>query len=127
MHRAEPYHEVIEQLFNAVRDGQKQAFVSVVTELELLVRPFREGDGWEVEQVRIVLDGPGMHVVEMDRQVARMGAEIRAKRALSLADATIVATAVYANCDVIVGNDARCAQRVRDIPYVLLDELVKER
>lgn len=110
-----------------VRDGQKQAFVSVVTELELLVRPFREGDGWEAEQVRVVLDGPGVHVVEMNRQVARMGAEIRAKRALSLADATIVATAMYANCDLIVGNDARCAQRVRDIPYVLLDELVKER
>ena len=118
---------MIEELFNAVRDGRKQAFVSVVTELELLVRPIREGDGWEAEQVRIVLDGPGMHVVDMDRNVASMGAEIRAKRALSLADATIVATAMYANCDLIVGNDARCAQRVRDIPYVLLDDLVKER
>ncbi len=117
---------MIEGLFIEVRDGQKQAFVSVVTELELLVRPFREGDGWEAEQVRVVLDGPGMHVVEMDREVARMSAQIRAKRALSLADATIVATAMYAKCDLIVGNDARCAQRVRDIPYALLDELVKE-
>ena len=118
---------MIEELLQAIRDGLKQAFVSVVTELELLVRPIREGDWWELEQVRIVLEGPGVHIVELDRTVARMAAEIRAKHALSLADATIVATAMYTGCDVIVGNDERCARRVRDVPYVLLDALVKER
>jgi len=29
---------------------------------------------------------------------------------------------VEAGCDALVGNDALCARRVTDIPYVYLDE-----
>lgn len=65
-----------------------------------------------------------MHVVEMDRVIARQAAEVRAASGLDLADAVMVATALHTGCDAIVGNDARCAERVRNIPYVLLDALV---
>ena len=40
------------------------------------------------------------------------------------ADGTSGDTAIYTKCDGIVGNDARCAKRVRAIPYLLLDDLV---
>lgn len=100
--------------------------VSVVTEVELLIRPIRSGDEDEIERVGALLEGPGMSVIEVDREIAKLGASIRALDRLDLPDAVIVATAMYAECDVIVGNDARCAKRVRDIPYVFLDELVKE-
>ena len=126
LHRTDPYFGVIEWLFGATRDGLKQSIFSVVTELELLVRPIREDDVWEMRQVRVVLDGPGVQVVGLDRQIARLAAEIRARLALSLADAAIVATALHTGCDAIVGNDERCARRVKEIPYVLLDDLVKE-
>lgn len=99
----------------------------MITEIELLVRPIREETSWEIQRIEVMLDAKDIHVVELGREVARAAARVRAKTGLRLADATIVATAMYADCDVIVGNDARCAQRVRDIPYVLLDELVKER
>lgn len=100
--------------------------VSVVTELELLVRPIREGDTWELEQVRIVLESPGVHTVDLNRAIAGRAAELRAVTGLALPDAAIVATALHTDCDVIVGNDERCAKRVREIPYVLLDALVEE-
>lgn len=99
----------------------------MVTELELLVRPLRDGDEREMDEIRAALDGPGMHVVDLDRQVAQAAAEVRAQTMLPLADAAIVATAIRAGCDVIVGNDRRCAQRVRDVPYVMLDDLVGTR
>ncbi len=110
-----------------MRDGVKQAVVSVVTEIELLVRPIRDEEIREIERIRAILDAPEVHVVELERPVARAAARIRARTGLPLADSAIVATALYANCDVLVGNDRRCAQRVREIPYVLLDELVKEQ
>ena len=44
---------------------------------------------------------------------------------LALADAIIVATAVVEECDALVGNDARCAKRVTQIPYIYLDDAVK--
>lgn len=101
--------------------------ISVVTEVELLIRPTRSGDKDEVERVGALIEGAGMSVIEMDREIAQLSARIRALDRLDLPDAVIVATAMYAECDVIVGNDERCAKRVRDIPYVFLDELAKER
>ncbi len=87
----------------------------------------KKGTPLDVVRAQVVLDARGMHVVEMDRQIARVGAELRAATGLDLADAVIVATALATGCDAIVGNDERCARRVRDVPYFLLDDLVKER
>ena len=98
--------------------------LSVVTEIELLVRPLRSGTWEDVERVRVLLDAQGFTVVALDSEIARAAAGIRAKSGLRLPDAAIGATAIYTKCDVIVGNDARCARRVKEIPYVLLDDLV---
>ncbi len=127
LNRTEPYASVVTELLAAVRDGFKEGYVSVVSELEMLVQPVREARWWEIEQIGTVLDAPQMHVVELTRAIARTAAQIRADRRLSLADATIVATAVHAGCDVLVGNDERCAQRVREIPYVFLSALIGEQ
>lgn len=99
--------------------------LSVVTEIELLVRPLRDGTWEDVERVRALLDAQGISVVALDREIAQAAAGIRAKSGLRLPDAAIVATALVTGCDVIVGNDARCAKRVKEIPYVLLDDLVR--
>jgi len=123
LNRISPYFEAVERIFAPVRDGWKQAFISVVTEIELLVQPIRLRREWELERIRALLDAPQLRVIELDRQIARMAAAIRAEQRLDLPDAAIVATAISTGCDAIVGNDARCAERVRELPYVLLDDL----
>ncbi len=110
-----------------MRDGFSQAIVSVVTETELLVQPIRENRYWEVDQIGVVLSSAGVFVVELNRQIGQVAAGIRAKHGLALADAAIIATALYSGCDAVVGNDEQCARRVTEVPYVLLDELAKER
>jgi len=95
--------------------------------MELLVKPLREQDDWERERVNAVCGGFNVRVLDLDRyRIAPMATDLRADHGLSLTDATIVATALHANCDVLIGNDERCARRVREIPYVYLDDLVKE-
>lgn len=110
-----------------MRDGWREAIVSVVTELEMLVLPMRHDDSYELDRISALLGAPTIHVVDMHRDIARRGAEVRAASGLDLADAAIVATALHTGCDAIVGNDERCARRVRELPYILLDDLVKER
>jgi len=51
-------------------------------------------------------------------------ADVRATLGLKVPDATIVATAMVTGCQAIVGNDVECAKRVKQIPYLLLDDLV---
>lgn len=110
-----------------MRTGRNQFVISVVTELELVVRPIRQNDRLEMERIRMLLEAPGVYLVDLDRTIARRAAELRATTRLDLADAAIVATGLETRCDVIVGNDAQCARRVTDIPYVLLDALVEEQ
>jgi predicted nucleic acid-binding protein len=86
----------------------------------------RSGTPADVVKAQAALNAEGIQVVDLNRQIARDAAELRAARGLDLADAAIVATALAMGCDAIVGNDRRCAERVRDVPYFLLDDLVKE-
>ncbi len=111
-------------LLDDIRFGRREGVLSVVTEIELLVRPLRDGTREDVERVRALLDAPGISVVALDREIAQAAAGVRAKSGLRLPDAAIVATAIYTECDAIVGNDARCARRVTEIPYLMLDDLV---
>ncbi len=99
--------------------------VSVLTELKLLVRPLREHDDEERERVRMLFEETeNVHVHEVTRPIIHRAAELRAFNRLPLADATIVATGIYTGCDAVVGNEERCAQRVREIPYIFLDAVV---
>lgn len=100
-------------------------FLSVVTESELLVRPYRDNDAEAIERIADLLSEDGIEVVEVDRAIARRAAMLRAGHAaLRLPDATIIATALESRCDLIVGNDAEWA-KLRGVPFARLDDVVK--
>lgn len=124
----QPYLPLLRELMDSVRLGQREMVLSVVTELELLVRPLRDRDAEGRERVRMLFeDTDDVLVCQVTRPIVHIAAELRAFTRLALADATIIATGIYTDCDAVVGNDERCAQRVREIPYLYLDALVKER
>jgi predicted nucleic acid-binding protein len=89
----------------------------------MLVKPLRDGDVFQAELIDALFQGPEhVEVVPVDRKVAYRAARLRAELGLRLDDAFIVATALEASCDALVGNDALCARRVAEVPYVYLDE-----
>jgi predicted nucleic acid-binding protein len=99
--------------------------LSVVSEAEMLVKPLRERDMREVERIDALFQGPEhVEVRPVDRRLARRAADLRARLGLRLDDAFIVATAIEAGCDAVIGNDSLCARRVVDIPYVYLDRVL---
>jgi predicted nucleic acid-binding protein len=103
--------------------GSVQAIISVVVELELLVKPLQERDDQTLEAVELLFQStPGVALIPVDRLIARQAASIRAATGLGVTDAVVAATAVVSNCDAIVGNDFRFARRFGQIPYHLLAE-----
>ena len=97
--------------------------VSVVTEVELLIRPERDNDQDAIERIQDLLSEDGIQVVNVDRRIARRAAAVRAHyQRLGLADAIIVATALSTDCEAIVGNDGDW-RRLTDIPFVCLDDV----
>ena len=124
--RVKPYCDWLDPLFAAVAAGEIQAVFSVVTEAEVRVRPLRDGKSEELARIATLFSGRHVNVVHADREIARAAAALRADMNLELPDAIIVATAIVSGCDALVGNDKTCARRITEIPYVYLDEVVKE-
>lgn len=97
----------------------------MVTEAELLVKPIREADTAQIARIDDLFTQTNLSVVPVDSTIARTSAAIRARTGLFLPDAIVVATAIESGCDAIVGNDSMCAERVKEIPYLYLDHLVR--
>ncbi|HSP55159.1 MAG TPA: PIN domain-containing protein [Dehalococcoidia bacterium] len=122
--RVHPYFPWLHRLFESIAGGERVAVVSVISEMEVMVKPLRDEDFDGLNRLDDALSHPSVVVVALDRSIARRAAEIRAALDLSIPDAVVAATAVEAGCDLIVGNDKQFAQRMREIPYIYLDDVV---
>jgi predicted nucleic acid-binding protein len=120
-----PYVDVLTLVFERVLTKQASMIVSVVTESELLVLPTRNRDPSALADIEDLLSEDGIHVMPVDRAIARRAAELRTLYgALKLPDAMIVASAIHYGCDLIVGNDRKW-KMIKDIPYLFLDDFIK--
>jgi predicted nucleic acid-binding protein len=118
-------------LFQRVEAGQATIVISAISEAELLVRPMVKGNEEAIERIADLLSEDGIEVLEVDRAIARRSAMIRAaqlrsgRKSLKLPDAMIVATALDARCDVIVGND-KDWKKLEGLPFLLLDDIIEK-
>ncbi len=90
----------------AVRDQRRRhaLAISVITYAEMLVGPLRAG----ARAVRLVdRFAAETRILDLQPEVARAAAELRARRKLGLADAIVVATGLYNGVDVILTADTR--------------------
>lgn len=119
----EPYFPLVDALFGAVEDGQKEIVLSVLVEMELLVKPYRDGDNLAITRIGLLTDHyPNLAVAPITRAVAQRAARIRAREKLATPDALIVACAIEAGCEVLIGNDQECQRRLKSLPYVYLSD-----
>ena len=120
-----PYAELVAEAIDAMRTGQAIGVISTIVEMELLVKPLRDGDQDAHERVELVLrTAPNLYIRPVDRAVARGAADIRARTMLAPMDAIIASTALQERCDAIIGNDAIFAGRLKSIPYLYLEDYI---
>lgn len=97
-----------------VRSGRNRALISMVTVMEVLVRPSRSGDGaLHAEIVEFLTQLPGLQLREIDFPIAERAAMLRARDRLRAADALIVATGLEAGATRIVSNDRDWSTRLQ--------------
>ena len=120
--RTHPYYPLIGWLFQQAEAGEKELVASPVVELEVLVRPYREGDVSKVRMVnRFFSEFPNLTVLKTDRAIAQRAAQLRASVNFSAPDALIVATSLAGDCQGMVGNDRYLADHAQDLHYLYLD------
>ena len=110
--------------FAALDEGRFRAVTSVVTMMEVLVKPYRLKLNDLVSRFEnAILNQMFIEVVGINLEIAKLAAHIRAENKVALADAIQLASADHFNAAFFLTNDKRLHQ-VTDVKIVCLDNLV---
>lgn len=111
---------VVEPIFRAIEEGRATAVTSVMTVLEVLTGAKRRKDDVLVRRYEsLFTESAGVVVLDIDMDIARRAAELRAKYGVRTADAIHLATALAAGASAFVTTGRRLA-RVKEIEVRVL-------
>jgi predicted nucleic acid-binding protein len=106
-----------------VEAGRFEGITSVVTVLEISVKPLRLGRPEAADAYEALLgDIPHLTIVDLDARAARIGAELRATYGLRTPDALQIAACLAHGAEAFVTNDRRL-RRVTEIEVKVLEDL----
>lgn len=119
----EAYAEMLEPMWSAVKEGQIDVVTSSLMLLEALIVPLRNGDDELVEDYRTVLEQTEVVMIPITTEVLFEAARLRSRLNLKTPDAIHAATAISANCDLLLTNDVSF-RRLPGLNTVILDDAV---
>jgi predicted nucleic acid-binding protein len=117
------YVDLADAFFAAMIRGEFTVVTSVVTLLEVLVYPLREGNAALAQDYReILFDEEGLTTIEVSPAIAQEAARLRAVYNLHALDAIQMATAIREGASFFLTNDARLPS-LPGLDVLVLDEL----
>lgn len=118
------YASLTQPLFEAWEEGKSSGVTSVITILEILVKPKREGKREAArDYLELLITYPNLTIVEVDLGLADLAADLRAKYGIRMPDALQLAAALQAGAGGFITNDGRLKQ-VTELEVAVLDELL---
>jgi len=121
------YSKITTDLFNAVENGLINAVTSVITLMELLVKPMSEGNIKAAEEYEILLRTfPNLKLRTIDDKVASRAAGLRAGYRIRAPDALQLSAAIEEGAKAFVTNDERLS-KVKDIQVLILKSFLPRR
>jgi predicted nucleic acid-binding protein len=121
------YNHLTQVLFSGVEDGKWTALTSVITLMELTVRPWQLGrDDIAYKYEALLVNFPNLKILDVDRNVSRRAAQLRASYNLHPADAIQIATSLVGGSQAYITNDRRLSRLNPVLDIIILDDLVIE-
>jgi predicted nucleic acid-binding protein len=116
------------ELFQALGGGTAHGVTSVLTLVEVLTKPFRDGREDVAREYRGVLtQAVGVALLPISSEVCEQAARLRAKHQwLRTPDALQVASALQHKANIVVTNDDRW-KRLTEIPVITLGDYAGAR
>jgi len=123
----ERYGELARIIINGIEKGKWEGVTSTITLMEITVRPWQLGrESVAREYEAVLVHFPNLSVVDVDRNVARAAAQLRAKYNVSPPDALQVAASLSYGAKAFLTNDKRLSKLEDVIEILVLDEFVEE-
>ena len=98
-----------------VRPGRNPAVVSMVTVMEILVRPLRQSPSGHHTVLAFLRHTPNLEAVGLDLQMAQEAAALRATYRLRPPDALVIGTGLATQVSHLVTNDNEWARKLAPI------------
>ncbi|MEN6326343.1 MAG: PIN domain-containing protein [Syntrophomonas sp.] len=118
--------ELVSPFFELVEQGASRASLSVITEAEVLVKPYKYNNSAALDAVKFFFqEFPNLNIINVDREISQVAAKIWAESGLRLPDAFILATALHNKCDLLLGNDIEFMKKASSyLPTIVLNNFV---
>jgi predicted nucleic acid-binding protein len=116
------YLPIVEPVMEALRAGQISAHVSMIVLLEVLVKPFRDGQPEVSEQYRrALLRNQSITLHPVNEAIAERAAAIRAAHRIEVAVSIVAATALLTDSEFLLTNNADDFRRVGELNIRIID------
>ena len=117
------YLPLTQKLLTGVQAGQWTAITSIITVMELTVHPWQMGRSSVAREYEaLLIHFPNLTLVDVNREVARRAAQLRAHYNIRPADALQVATALLEGATTFVTNDRKLTRLSQEIGIIVLDD-----
>ncbi len=121
------YFPMTHPLLAGVEAGQWNACTSVVTLMELTVRPWQLGQPEIARRYEAALTQfPNLMLLDVTPGIARQAAQLRAQYRLRPADALQLATALVGGATLFVTNDRDLTRVAPVLPVLVLEDLATD-
>jgi predicted nucleic acid-binding protein len=118
------YFPATQELLSGVESGLWTACTSVITLMELTVRPWQLGQPEIAHRYETLLARfPNLMLADVTREVARRAAQLRAAYRLRPADALQAATAMVCGATLFVTNDRALARLAPVLAVLVLEDV----
>lgn len=120
------YAPLAQITLKGIENGKWQGVTSTITLMEITVRPWQlENESAAREYEAVLVHFPNLTIVDVDRDVARTAAQLRAKYKVSPPDALQVAASVSFGANAFLTNDKRLAKLEEVIDVIVMDDFIE--
>jgi predicted nucleic acid-binding protein len=122
------YLGLTRELFSSIEMGERTGVTSAITLMEIIVKPLSLGRQDVAQKYEALLANfPNLTIAEIDRDVIRQAARLRAKYRIRPPDALQASVSLIYGAHAFITND-RLFERLRDeLDVIILDDFIKDR
>ena len=121
------YGELARITISGIEKGRWQGITSTITLMEITGRPWQLGlESIAREYEAVLVHFPNLSMVDLDRNIARAAARLRAKYNISPPDALQVAASLSFGAKAFLTNDKRLVKLQELMDVIVLDDFVEE-
>jgi predicted nucleic acid-binding protein len=119
------YSPLTFSIFESLEKGNFKGITSILTLLEILVKPKKENNSLLVERYKLLFETfPNLQVQEINENIADIASSLRANYNINTPDAIQIATSLEVKADLFITNDATL-KKISEIKVLLLSEMLK--